>query len=57
MSSDDNYTSPLRAAAVQMHELYSELRAAGFTRTEAVELIARTMATAVAEAQRNENDE
>jgi hypothetical protein len=40
-----------------MHELYSELRAAGFTRTEAMELIAKTMATAVAEAQRNEDNE
>lgn len=57
MSGDENYTSPLRAAAIQMHELYSELRAAGFTRTEAMELIAKTMATAVAEVQRNEEDE
>ena len=57
MSSNGDYTSPLRAAAVQMHELYSELRAAGFTRTEAMELIARTMALTVAEAQREENDE
>lgn len=57
MSDDENYTSPLRAAAIQMHELYTELRAAGFTRTEAMELIAKTMATAVAEAQRNEEDE
>ena len=57
MSSDGNYTSPLRAAAIQMHELYSELRAAGFTRTEAMELIAKTMATAVGEMQRNAEDE
>lgn len=57
MSDDPNYTSPLRAAAVQMHELYSELRAVGFTRTEAMELIAKTMATVVAEVQRNEKDE
>lgn len=57
MSDDENYTSPLRAAAIQMHELYTELRAAGFTRTEAMELIAKTMATAVAEVQRNEEDE
>ena len=33
--------SPLRQAAISTHELYEELKAAGFTRREAMELISR----------------
>lgn len=37
--SDDTQMSPLRVAALQMHEMYSELRKAGFTRKEALTLV------------------
>lgn len=33
--------SPLRQAAVQIHELYKELRNAGFSQREAMELLSR----------------
>lgn len=35
--------SPLRQAAVQIHEMYEELKAAGFSRKEAMELIAKVL--------------
>lgn len=35
--------SPLREAAIQIHEMYEELKAAGFSRKEAMELIARVL--------------
>jgi len=35
--------SPLREAAVQLHELYSELKAAGFSRTESMELVTKML--------------
>lgn len=45
MSDDEKAgMSPLREAAVQLHEMYTELKAAGFTRGEAIELVAKTMA-------------
>lgn len=37
--SDETQMSPLRTAAVQMHEMYAELRRAGFTRKEALTLV------------------
>lgn len=56
MSEPEDYTSPLRSAAVQMHELYKELRAAGFNRTEAIELITRTLSAGINEAMNNGDD-
>lgn len=44
---DDDNVSPLRLAAIQAHELYTELKNAGFTRSEAMELLARTFAGSV----------
>lgn len=35
--------SPLREAAIQIHEMYEELKAAGFSRREAMELIAKVL--------------
>lgn len=31
--------SPLRTSAIQLHELYSELRRAGFSRSEAMQIV------------------
>lgn len=39
--------SPLRAAAAQMHEMYVELRNAGFSRRDALDLVARVVGLGV----------
>jgi pyrroline-5-carboxylate reductase len=43
MKEDDGYPSPLRSVAVQMHEVFSEFRRAGFSRKEALELVAKIL--------------
>jgi len=52
--------SPLRAGAIQMHELYQELKNAGFTRREALDLIARSIVlgagSAIEDARDDDND-
>lgn len=35
------YESPMKAAMVQLHEMYMELKDAGFTRKEAMYMISR----------------
>ena len=49
MSEDETGMTPMRQAAVQMHEMYVELKRAGFTRTEAMELMARVLSAQVNE--------
>jgi len=54
MPSDENeeafeYASPMHAAAIGMHEMYITLKSAGFSRTEALELIARMLSYGVTE--------
>lgn len=57
MSKDDMPNiSPLREAAIQIHEMYVELKAAGFSRSEAMELIAKVMAGMLGQ-QADSNDE
>lgn len=51
---EDGEMSPLRQAAIELHELYSELKNAGFSRSEAMELVARTLAEGVGKL--NDND-
>lgn len=53
---NDKPTSPLRTAAIQTHEMYTELKAAGFSRSEAMELIARTLSMSLSEAFQAENE-
>lgn len=46
MSNEENFgldVSPLRLAATQLHEMFVEFRKAGFSRYEALYLIARMM--------------
>jgi hypothetical protein len=45
MTNDEGfeYTSPMHAAAIGMHEMYVTLKSAGFSRTESLELIARML--------------
>lgn len=58
----DGEISPLREAAVQLHEMYLELKRAGFSRGEAMELVAKTLASGMAsemheqQQQQNEDD-
>jgi hypothetical protein len=41
--------SPLRSAVVQLHELFEELKSAGFSRKEALSLVAKVLAASVTE--------
>lgn len=43
---DKDPVSPLREAAVMAHELYNELKEAGFSRREALELLAKMLTAA-----------
>jgi hypothetical protein len=52
----DGDVSPLREAAIQLHEMYIELKLAGFSRGEAMELVARVMGQ-IAGAQNEQNGE
>lgn len=59
MSQDRNYPSPLKMAAIQMHELYIEMKAAGFTRKEALYLVSQMISSAMhaaVESSDNDND-
>lgn len=47
---DFGQSSPLRDAATSMHELYVTLKEAGFSRRDALELIAKIMTGSFAEA-------
>jgi len=54
----DGDLSPLDVAAVSMHELYESFKRAGFTRSEAISIIAKTAAEIVAQqvAERSDQD-
>lgn len=39
-------TTPLAASATQLHELFTQLQAAGFTREEALYLVGQVLAAA-----------
>jgi hypothetical protein len=43
MSDEKIEMSPLREAAVQIHEIYEEFKKAGFSRKEAMELTSQMM--------------
>ena len=49
--------SPLKAAAVSMHELYVTLKAAGFSRRDSLELIAKILTGSVTDAMMNHPEE
>ena len=40
---EEMYESPMKLAMVQLHEMYTELQAAGFTRREAMFLVSKLM--------------
>lgn len=43
MEENELSMSPMRMAATQLHEMYTELRKAGFTRYEALFLVSRML--------------
>jgi hypothetical protein len=53
----DGEMSPLDEAAVQMHELFTSFRRAGFSRSEAVTIIAKVAVEAMSMASDNEPEE
>lgn len=58
MTQDNNYPSPLRSMAVQMHEVFAEFKRAGFSRKEALELVAKMMTSTISSAlEENKKDE
>ena len=44
---EDFNQSPLREATVQLHEMYVELRAAGFSKKEALNLVSKILTTSL----------
>jgi hypothetical protein len=52
--SPDGEISPMDEAAVSMHEMYLSFRRAGFSRAEAISIIAKTTAEFIS-AQQGEN--
>lgn len=58
MTQDSNYPSPLRSMAVQMHEVFAEFKRAGFSRKEALELVAKMMTSTISSTlEENKKDE
>jgi uncharacterized protein YoaH (UPF0181 family) len=57
MTDDDGGMTPLREAAGQLHEMYLELKRAGFSRGEALELVAKTLASGFSEAQAQQTED
>lgn len=51
------YTSPMHAAAISMHEMYVTLKNSGFTRMESLQLIAMMMSHGISEAIYIQDDE
>jgi hypothetical protein len=49
--------SPLKAAAVSMHELYVTLKEAGFSRRDSIELIAKILTGTISDAMINQPEE
>lgn len=52
----DDEPTPLREAAVQIHEMYKEFRSAGFSRSEALDLLSRVVARGIADASDGEQN-
>jgi hypothetical protein len=45
--SEETGLSPLRQAAIQLHEMYTELKRAGFTRREALTLVGQLISRGI----------
>jgi len=51
-----NNASPLRQAAISAHELYSELKQAGFSRREGLELLSRILVLSMSASMDEDNN-
>ena len=58
MTEPQEFGSPLRGAAIQMNELFNELRRAGFSRKEALHLVSQLITSTISSVmeQRDDND-
>ena len=54
---DFDEQSPLKAAAVSMHELYVTLKEAGFSRRDSIELIAKILTGTISDTMINQPEE
>lgn len=52
--SKNDEMSPLRATCIQLHEMFTELKAAGFSRKEAIHLIGMMITHGIAEGMEEE---
>lgn len=50
---EDYQISPLRAVALELHEMYEELKRAGFSRKEALNLVGQMLSAGVTQAGEN----
>jgi hypothetical protein len=59
MASDDDfdYSSPMKEAAVAMHEMYETLKEVGFSKKEALELIAKMLTSSISDVMSNTDDD
>ncbi len=53
----DGELSPMDEAAVSLHELYLSFRRAGFARSEAIAIIAKTSAEVITQREHDEPDD
>ena len=51
-----NNASPIRQAAISAHELYSELKQAGFSRREGLELLSRILVLSMSASMDEDNN-
>jgi hypothetical protein len=56
VSEGKDYSSPMKEAAISMHELFVTLKDAGFSRKDAIELLAKVMAGAIGDAMNNQKN-
>jgi hypothetical protein len=54
---EEEYSSPMQAVAISMHEMYVTLRKAGFSRRDGIELIAKMLITGISEASEQSDEE
>lgn len=55
-SNSTDEMSPLRATCVQLHEMFTELKGAGFTRKDAIHLIGMMITHGMAEGMDEQED-
>lgn len=54
---DEDYASPMEEAAISMHEMYTTLRRAGFSRRDGLELVAKMLFMGISDAVAQSDEE